>query len=456
MASATVVVVNYNGAHLLPACLTALARQHTDAPAFETVVVDNASVDGSRALLARDYPWVRVMASETNLGFAAGSNLALRQVTTPFVVLLNNDAVPEPGWLRALLAPFGNEGCDQLGMTTGKVHFMPKYAQLSVETPVFVPGGADVRDLGVMVRGLKVEGVDAFKQAGWDDIAWHLEEADNQRFRWTKPSGNLLVPLPPDLADASGTLARDVSVEFEVEAERAKTLTLGCGDQVKEIPVGPVRRESEFVIPKGTPLIDIINNAGNIILTNGCGADRGYREIDTGQFDETVEVFAGCGNGMAMRTEVGRQLGFFDDDYFMYYEDVDLSWRLRALGWSVQYVPEAVLRHTHAASSVEGSELFTFNVDRNRLLTLTKNGPTKAAAAEVLGFMFSFFLLLLGRPARKQALTFGSLHNRTLARSVALSYLRHLPRILNRRRSLRRVAAVAPSQVFAAWSVDSQ
>lgn len=456
MDSATVIIVNYNGAHLLPACLEGLACQQEDGPTFRTVVVDNASADDSRDVLARDYPWVHVIASDTNLGFAAGNNLALRQVTTPFAVLLNNDAVPEPGWLRHLLAPFDTSGGEQIGMTTGKVHFLPKFAELSLAAPAVVHSAADPRDLGVKVRGLKVDGTDVFNQAVWEGVAWHLERKGRQRFRWTKPTGDLLVPLPPSLADATGALVRDVCIELRVKAERDKTLTLGCGGRVETVTVGPVTRLVEFVVPKGTYLIDIINNAGNIILTNGCGGDRGYREVDRGQYDEPVEVFAACGNGMAMRTEVGRQLGFFDDDYFMYYEDMDLSWRLRALGWSIHYVPDAVVRHVHAASSVEGSRLFTFNVDRNRLLTLTKNAPASVAAVEVFGFMFAYARLLLCKPGGKQALSYASLQNRNLARRVVRSYVRLLPRILQRRCSLRRAATVAPDRVFTAWSVSSR
>jgi GT2 family glycosyltransferase len=72
-ALATVIIVNYNGAHLLRACLDALAEQADDVTTFDAVVVDNASVDNSCELLARDYPWVRVIASPTNLGFGGGT-----------------------------------------------------------------------------------------------------------------------------------------------------------------------------------------------------------------------------------------------------------------------------------------------------------------------------------------------------------------------------------------------
>ena len=81
---ATVVIVNWNGAHLLPACLTGLAGQELpDGDTFHTIVVDNASSDGSLELLARDFPAVTVIADDVNRGFAGGNNTALRHVETP-------------------------------------------------------------------------------------------------------------------------------------------------------------------------------------------------------------------------------------------------------------------------------------------------------------------------------------------------------------------------------------
>ena len=76
----------------------------------------------------------------------------------------------------------------------------------------------------------------------------------------------------------------------------------------------------------------------------------------------------------------------FDDDFFLYYEDTDLSWRLRSLGWRIRYQPAAVARHIHSASSVEWSPLFVFHTDRNRLLMLTKNARAGLAAREVLRY----------------------------------------------------------------------
>ena len=64
-------------------------------------------------------------------------------------------------------------------------------------------------------------------------------------------------------------------------------------------------------------------------------------------------------------------VGVFDPRYFLYYEDTDLSWRGQARGWRYRYVPDAIERHVHAATSIEGSDLFEFYVARNRLAIST-------------------------------------------------------------------------------------
>jgi GT2 family glycosyltransferase len=100
--AASIVIVNYNGRDLLPACLAPVLDQ-AERLGAETVVVDNGSSDDSVALIEREFPAVRLIKAQRNLGFAAGCNLGVRAATSETVVLLNNDAVPEPGWLDNLL-----------------------------------------------------------------------------------------------------------------------------------------------------------------------------------------------------------------------------------------------------------------------------------------------------------------------------------------------------------------
>ncbi len=97
------VVVNWNGAHLLDECLKSLQDQDLAPGALEIVVVDNASSDGSVALLDERYPDVRVVRNAQNLGFAGGVDAGLDDLTAPYVALLNNDATLAPDALRVMV-----------------------------------------------------------------------------------------------------------------------------------------------------------------------------------------------------------------------------------------------------------------------------------------------------------------------------------------------------------------
>ncbi len=456
---ATVVIVNYNGAHLLPACLDGLGAQDLPAGQFRTVVVDNASHDGSLELLARDYPWVQVIASPTNTGFAGGNNLALRAVDTEYAVLLNNDAIPEPGWLRAMLAALDAD--DGLGAVGGKVVFLPRFLRLTWRTPGFSPGAHDPRQLGARVYRVDVDGRDVTDKVLWESVAFGPEGTGDGRYRWTRPTGELLVPVQdvPGAARGRGVpdgLAGEVKITFRVAAETDKPLEIG-GDGVSvNGAVNEAGTELVLAVPEGTPLVDVINNVGGIVLTSGYGADRGFQEVDRGQYDQPAEVFSGCGNGMALRTAAGREVGWFDDDFFMYYEDTDLSWRLRSRGWSIRYEPAGVLRHIHAASSKEWSPRWVFHVDRNRLLMLTKNASARMALSAVLRYPLTSASMLV-RSLREAAAQRQrpALRPHLLRTRIMLSYLRLLPSMLRRRRAVGRQARLTRKELER-WLVTSR
>jgi GT2 family glycosyltransferase len=100
MPEIAVVVVNWNGAHLLRTCLGSLRRQ-TFAD-FETILVDNGSTDDSLALVARELPEVRVVQLAENLGLAGGTNAGIGITDAPIIATLNNDTEADPRWLEAL------------------------------------------------------------------------------------------------------------------------------------------------------------------------------------------------------------------------------------------------------------------------------------------------------------------------------------------------------------------
>lgn len=97
--SVSIVIVNFNGAKWLRACLDSVRR--IEGLRIEVIVVDNASSDDSLATL-RDYPWVKVVQSDRNIGFAGGNNLGLRHCSFNYVLLLNNDTVVVPNFLQPL------------------------------------------------------------------------------------------------------------------------------------------------------------------------------------------------------------------------------------------------------------------------------------------------------------------------------------------------------------------
>lgn len=99
----SIVIVSWNTRRLLADCLASLPAACA-ALSTEIIVVDNASSDGSDAMVAADFPAVRLIRSGGNLGFSRGNNLALKQTTGRWVLLLNPDTVCAPGSLARLVA----------------------------------------------------------------------------------------------------------------------------------------------------------------------------------------------------------------------------------------------------------------------------------------------------------------------------------------------------------------
>lgn len=100
----SVVIPNWNGAAHLPTCLNALRAQTY--PLIEVIVVDNASHDGSQALLAAQYPEVRMIALTENRGFTGACNAGMQAAQGEYVALLNNDTEADPGWAAAVVDAF--------------------------------------------------------------------------------------------------------------------------------------------------------------------------------------------------------------------------------------------------------------------------------------------------------------------------------------------------------------
>ena len=100
----SIITVNYNGLQMTCELLESIRR--ISYPAIETWVIDNASRENPQAFLAENYPEVKFMRSEINLGFAGGNNLAVRRAKGDFMLFINNDAEITEGCLEKLIALF--------------------------------------------------------------------------------------------------------------------------------------------------------------------------------------------------------------------------------------------------------------------------------------------------------------------------------------------------------------
>ena len=103
MTDIAVIIVNWNAREDLRACLSSLYTEPKPRLDYEVWVVDNASADGSAAMVAAEFPQAQLIANTENLGFSKANNQAIARTGSRYVFLLNSDATAHPGALDALL-----------------------------------------------------------------------------------------------------------------------------------------------------------------------------------------------------------------------------------------------------------------------------------------------------------------------------------------------------------------
>jgi GT2 family glycosyltransferase len=107
---------------------------------------------------------------------------------------------------------------------------------------------------------------------------------------------------------------------------------------------------------------------GEIDWDNVYGKNRGVDEVDMGQYNKIEKTDFATGACVLLRTKALNEVGLFDEKYYMYMEDVDLSQRLKKKGWKVLFAPVSCIWHKVAQSSGIGSNLNDYYTTRNRLL----------------------------------------------------------------------------------------
>jgi GT2 family glycosyltransferase len=402
-----VVVVNYNGGDLTLECLRSIVRTEWPAAQLRVVLVDNASSDGIAARVSAELPVVRVLEQPSNDGFGAGCNAGIRALgDVDLVALVNNDAIVDPGWLRPLVDTLTSD--EALGAACPKILFAGRFFDVELRSATSRRGFGDGRDLGVFLSGARVNGDDVWSRVQLVDGTWGLEPDAPAGGEWTGPRAHVRVPAPVHGEPAT------LSLLLSADGPRAISLQAGAATVEHTVGAAP----AWYDVPVAAGGVAIVNNAGTDLRNDGFAADRGYLQRDDGRFDTPSDVFAWCGAGVLLRREYLDDVGLFDDELFVYYEDLELAWRGNRRGWRYRYVPDSVVHHVHAATSGRGSPLKQFYDERNRLLVLARHGtPAQAAAG-------SFRSLLVTASYVRRDVIAPVLSGRSPAPSVASQRLR--------------------------------
>ena len=183
----------------------------------------------------------------------------------------------------------------------------------------------------------------------------------------------------------------------------------------------------------------LLNNTGVVLLDTDYGADRDLRGAASVR-TTADSVFGFSGGAALLRLDAVRSVGGFPTRFFLYYEDTDLSWRLRLAGWDIRYEPAAVVHHAHSATVDQTSDRFAFFNERNRLLMLTRCAPASRVLRALLRFVLTTASLGLKRALRRPVPDV-PVFSPGLRLRVLGSYARALPWALRTRRTILRSAA---------------
>jgi N-acetylglucosaminyl-diphospho-decaprenol L-rhamnosyltransferase len=270
-----VAIVSYNTAPLLRRCLESVLADTTG----PVLVVDNRSTDGSADLVRREFPSVRLRAEEGNRGYGAAANLAIGQLETRYVLLLNADTQLTPGTVEALAAYLDDH-----------------------------PAAA---------------------MAG------------------------------PRIVNRGGT--------YEASAHRFPT------------PISLLLHARWWPGPQSQPAPDPSGDPQKSRLRQSLALPR-PGEWRARQVDWIL------GAALAVRLEAFEAVRGFDEAYFLYQEEIDLCYRLRAAGWEIHYAPVATVLHVGGAStSQRAAETFgQFVRSTQRFARLRLSRPRAAGVSAVL------------------------------------------------------------------------
>jgi GT2 family glycosyltransferase len=392
----SILTVNWNGKRYLDDLFNSIFSLNYPMEKLQVLMVDNNSSDDSVKYVKENFPAVEILELDENRGYAGGNNEGFKKAKGKYIALINNDCVADPNWLGEMLSIF-NRSKDEakIGAVGPKVVFYWYYLPLQIisesqNLTVKDKGSRKPRRLGVrlsLVEASSSPGIKAktsksvkAKPGCSEDIEPNIRYLEGfypqetgssgEAVYWTQ--GNAVMAVP--IADISS----DTILEFIISSEiSANNLKIVLGEEIleeKKIGKRPVKIKIKITSDHYKYRKDIINSCGAKINRSFYSRDRGYLSFDDGQYCRVEEIFALSGSSFMVDRKMLDDVGYFDPDFFTYYEDIDLFWRARLKGWKHFFTPNALIRHHHCGSGQEWSYDFTYHVLRNRLLMIYKNG----------------------------------------------------------------------------------
>lgn len=191
---------------------------------------------------------------------------------------------------------------------------------------------------------------------------------------------------------------------------------------------------SRFVTIDGRRL----DSTGECYSTWGLPFPRGRGEERLDAYDDAVVIFGASGGSTLYRSAMLRDVGLFDEDFFAYFEDVDLSWRAQLRGWKVRLAPRAIAYHRIGATSGRIPGFTTHQTLKNLGWVMVKNVPAR------------FLPIVAPRLLLASSLTFARAVLRgqgaTAVRAVAIALVK-TPRKLRERRAIQRGRRISDATV---------
>ena len=139
---------------------------------------------------------------------------------------------------------------------------------------------------------------------------------------------------------------------------------------------------------------ELLDTTGDIYTIWGLPYPRGRKEpAGSKKYDNDTIVFGASGGASLYRVRMLEEIGFFDEDFFAYYEDDDLSFRAQLAGWKIVYVPAAEVYHKISATSVKIKGFAGYQTLKNLPLLMWKNVPAKLMFRVFPRFVFLYFMI---------------------------------------------------------------